>query len=45
MGIAADVFLFISIIGCIAYGLIHWSKESTVPPANLDEKKQDKTAV
>lgn len=42
---AAEVFLFISIVGCIAYGLIHWSKESTEPPVNIKEKEQDKTAV
>lgn len=43
MGVTAYVVLFISIVGCIAYGLIHWSKESTVPP--VVESKKDKTVV
>lgn len=45
MGAAAYVFLFFSIIGCIAYGFIRWSKESTVPPSSLIEDKSDKAAV
>ena len=34
MGLAAYAFLFLSIIGCITYGLVNWSKESTVPSTN-----------
>lgn len=45
MGVAAYGLLSISIVGCIAYGLIHWSKESTESPVDLNEKEQDKTAV
>ena len=45
MGVAAYVFLFASFAGCIAFGLINWSKESTVPPVSVEDKEQDKTAV
>jgi len=45
MGVAAYGLLSISIVGCIAYGLIHWSKESTVPPISANEKEEDKAAV
>jgi hypothetical protein len=34
MGVVAYAFLFLSIIGCITYGLVNWSKESTVPSTN-----------
>ncbi|MBI9105686.1 MAG: hypothetical protein JEZ04_03020 [Spirochaetales bacterium] len=44
MGVAAYVFLFLSIVGCIAYGLINWSKESTVPSVVIEEKDKEKTA-
>ena len=44
MNAAAYVFLFFSIIGCIAYGLVNWSRESTVPPVSQDENDQDKAA-
>ncbi len=46
MGVAAYAFLFVSIIGCIAYGLINWSKESTVPPVTESgDGDRDKAAV
>lgn len=45
MGAAAYVFLFLSVIGCIAYGLIKWSRESTVPPSAVGEHRNDKAAV
>ena len=45
MGAAAYALLFVSIIGCIAYGLVNWSKEASVPPADLKDTEQDKPAV
>ena len=45
MGVTAYAFLFLSIIGCIAYGFIHWSKESTVPPVPQDKEEKDKAVV
>ena len=45
MGVAAYAFLFVSIIGCIAYGFINWSKESTVPPVSQNQKDKDNAAV
>lgn len=45
MGVAAYAILFFSITGCIAYGFINWSKESTVPPVHQEEEEKKKTAV
>ncbi len=42
---AAYIFLFLSIIGCIAYGFIKWSKESTAPPVSDSEENHEKAAV
>jgi len=44
MGVAAYAVLFFSTIGCIAYGFINWSKESTDPPVH-DEQEEKKKAV
>ncbi len=41
MGVAASTLLFLSIVGCIAYGLINWSRESTVPPVTVREDEQN----
>ncbi|MDC7227574.1 MAG: hypothetical protein PQJ61_12485 [Spirochaetales bacterium] len=45
MGVAAYAVLFFSIIGCIAYGFINWSKESTVPPVHKEEEEDKQAAV
>ncbi len=45
MGVAAYAVLFVSIIGCIAYGFINWSRQSTVPPVHEDEDDKSKAAV
>ncbi len=45
MGVAAYAVLFFSIIGCIAFGLINWSNESTVPPVHENDDEQNKAAV
>ena len=45
MGVAAYVFLFASFAGCIAFGLINWSKESVASSASVEDKEKDRTAV
>lgn len=45
MGVAAYAFLFLSIVGCIVYGFINWSKESTIPPVPQEEDNQEKVVV
>ena len=45
MGVTAYAFLFLSIVGCMAYGFIKWSRESTIPPVVQEEKEHDKAAV
>lgn len=45
MGVAAYAILFFSIIGCIAYGFINWSKESTDPSVQKEEEEKNKAVV
>ena len=45
MGIAAYVILFFSITGCIAYGFINWSKQSTVNPVSEEQENKNQAAV